>query len=727
MTTKSVLSQNGYVLKKEKFAEKMINEIKKELTAIPNVSSSFQERAKPFPIYWEDQNYIGLPRQYAVKKLGLPDKNVLPNGDDIDVKFLGKLRPIQKKAFDTIHNACKEEGGGILSLPCGFGKCFDGETLLRLYNGDLTFVKNLKPGQCLLSDNNTSCTVTSTSIGKGDMFKIEAGDFASMTVNAEHILCCWHSPSCKIVEITVGELMKLKPVDRYNYFAYRKLVTHYTKMCDEEDAYNYGFNSALINGTYKEEELNDATFYMLVTNVEARVAYLNGYINGIVENKDHFKMEFYYKSRLLNMFQLLSSLCIEFEDEYINGRYVINMPPFVKTQSLQISNTPVQITPVGESIHYGLIVTGSGRFYHWDSVVVHNTVTAIALATALKKKTLIIVHKEFLMNQWVESIEKFTTADIGIIRQKKVQVDDKDFVVGMLQSLASRKYPKDVLGSFGTVIIDECHHMGAPTFSKAFFKTTCKNIIGLSATVNRTDGMSHVFMKHIGSVKYQVKRENDSAVKVVVYKTRFQDTKMHFTWQKKISHVKMITDLVNSKQRNEFVLHIMRTLNVNRNILVLSERRKHLEYLSARLIELEPEFKTGFYVGGMKEKQLDETKNNARIIFATYQMAEEGFDCKKLDTLIMATPKKRIEQTVGRILRKTVAERDVHPLIIDITDNLSNFLGLYYKRLNFYKRMKYDKQSINFEAKNYLTHVRNEDFETINFDSASEKIMMSLI
>ena len=90
----------------------------------------------------------------------------------------------------------------------------------------------------------------------------------------------------------------------------------------------------------------------------------------------------------------------------------------------------------------------------------------------------------------------------------------------------------------------------------------------------------------------------------------------------------------------------------------------------------------------MKVSQLNESKTK-QILVATYSMAEEGFDCKALDTLIMATPKRRIEQCSGRIMRKKKNERIHIPLVIDIADMFSNFKNWNGQRLKQYQKKNY--------------------------------------
>lgn len=105
------------------------------------------------------------------------------------------------------------------------------------------------------------------------------------------------------------------------------------------------------------------------------------------------------------------------------------------------------------------------------------TVISLYIITLIKMKTLIVVHKTFLMDQWIDRIKQFIPdAKIGIIRQNKVDVENKDIVIAMLQSLTTRKnkYPTYIFDDFHFLIIDECHHICSKTFSEAFFQIGTK-------------------------------------------------------------------------------------------------------------------------------------------------------------------------------------------------------------------------------------------------------------
>lgn len=114
------------------------------------------------------------------------------------------------------------------------------------------------------------------------------------------------------------------------------------------------------------------------------------------------------------------------------------------------------------------------------------TVMGLYIISKLKKKTLVIVHKSFLLNQWIERIQQFLpTARVGKIQGQIVDIEDKDIVIGMLQSLSQKDYPEDLFDSFGLSIYDETHHLGAEVFSRCMMKTITNYTLGLSGTMQK--------------------------------------------------------------------------------------------------------------------------------------------------------------------------------------------------------------------------------------------------
>ena len=230
--------------------------------------------------------------------------------------------------------------------------------------------------------------------------------------------------------------------------------------------------------------------------------------------------------------------------------------------------------------YYGFEIDGNKRFVLGDCTVTHNTVVALNIACALKSKTLVVVHKEFLVNQWKERIEQFTDASVGLLQGKKIEVENKDIVIGMLQSISQFKYGSDILDQFQFVIYDECHHTSAEKFSQALFLLNSKYQLGLSATPTRKDGLTKVFKWFLGDVIYQVKRKQntDLIVKRYISTSDTEYYKEKHNVCNKPSPATMINNIVKYENRNIFIINLLNDLiNERRNILVLSERRGHLE------------------------------------------------------------------------------------------------------------------------------------------------------
>jgi len=464
----TILSKKGYSIKKSDFDSKLIDKIKSELTVKPFILSDYDDNTVPFPIYRESENYLYLPKFFGMSKFGTPNKNKLDDGEKINIEFKGQVRGNQIESIEKTLNAFSTHGGGILSLPCGYGK----------------------------------------------------------------------------------------------------------------------------------------------------------------------------------------------------------------------------------------------------------TVISLNLISKLNVKTLVIVHKEFLLNQWKERAATFTNAKVGIIQQNKLNIDGYDIVIGMLQSIALKDYPKDTFSKFGFVIIDEVHHIGARVFSRALPIVFSKYMLGLSATPNRKDGLSKVFEWHIGDTFYSIKRKQTNVVvnRLIIKCDDSQYSKIYYNMKGQSNLPKMINNIVEYKPRNKLILKILWHLyKSNRKVLVLSDRRGHLDYIYRSMINYTL-FKSilkvsslnkniieiiinrinikkisnicscGFYIGGMKQKDLknSESKN---IILGTYMMAAEAMDIPGLDTVILSTSKGDIEQAVGRILRKETSE--IIPVVIDIVDSFSSFETQSKKRKSFYNKNEY--------------------------------------
>jgi len=337
------------------------------------------------------------------------------------------------------------------------------------------------------------------------------------------------------------------------------------------------------------------------------------------------------------------------------------------------------------------------------------TVLGLNILSKIGKKTLIIVHKEFLLRQWLERIEQFLpTARVGKIQGSVIDIIDKDIVIGMLQSLSMKDYPEKLFDDFGFTIYDEVHHIGAQVFSRALFRNVSQYSLGLSATMKRKDGLSKVFKMFLGDVVYKKERKGEDNVLVRAIEYFHQDeeySKVVLNYRGQTNYTSMIKKLCEFNRRSEFILYVLKDVlekgESDQQIMILAHNKSLLQYLHDA-IKHRNIATVGYYIGGMKEVDL-KISEGKRVIIATYAMAEEGLDIKTLTTLLMATPKVDVNQSVGRILRKKRKES----LVVDIVDQHPVFQRHWAKRKTFYRKQKF--KVIKTDNVEYL----NDNWETI--------------
>ena len=322
------------------------------------------------------------------------------------------------------------------------------------------------------------------------------------------------------------------------------------------------------------------------------------------------------------------------------------------------------------------------------------TVCALYIASQLKVPTIVLVHNTFLRDQWIERISAFLPkARIGSVQGDKIDIEDKDIIVAMLQSVSLKEYAPDLFKDIGLTIIDECHHIASEAFSRAVPKLTCKHMLGLSATPDRKDKLMYVINWFLGPLLYKSDTSDKVDEKVRVEYYEFEPENPEYNEVIYNSSGVMFTSLMinkvtDYKPRNQMLIDILVDMvdEVDRQILVLSDRVEHTKLLYDML---PPAIKETACVLGREVKSAQRTEwcSTKRILIATYSMCKEGFDVATLNTLLIATPRPDVDQIVGRILRVEKKGRKIHPLIIDIVDPA--FRRQFQTRLSLYKSRNY--------------------------------------
>ena len=185
--------------------------------------------------------------------------------------------------------------------------------------------------------------------------------------------------------------------------------------------------------------------------------------------------------------------------------------------------------------------------------------------------------------------------------------------------------------------------------------------------------------------------------------------------------IKMMGNLVKLNERNLHLINIINALRKQeRKIIILSKYVDHLKVLKEgvdKLIKqdeeagliMEGEITTSFYIGSMKQWQREEAEESADIFFATNDLAREGLDIERLNTVVLATSQKDVNQSVGRAMRKILGDGDQCPLIIDFADNLSSFKNHSRLRKKFYKECKYNLEEYLIQNDKIISNNDNDN------------------
>lgn len=341
---------------------------------------------------------------------------------------------------------------------------------------------------------------------------------------------------------------------------------------------------------------------------------------------------------------------------------------------------------------FGVTLSSSSPFPRGGLVVLPcgwgKTVLALYVAAVLTKvKTVVLVHKQGLLEQWCDRVRQYLPdATVGVLQQDRIDVD-ADILVAMIQSVAKRNYSSH-LKDRGLVIVDECHHLGAPVFGTAMAKISAAWTLGLSATPERKDGLTSILFMTMGEIICRIERKQEPAfVTSVVFDEKVTQHEV-LSGNGRPMYAAMVNHLtINTRRNSVLATHIARLHRAGRKILVLSERIRQLEALHSMLVKNEgiDETEVGFYIGPSTPAERERC-SVCSIMLSTYQMAREGMDQKHLNALCLASPTSDLTQAVGRVQRTCGRERiGPPPLILDACDTFSIFQHQAKKRRRFFQ------------------------------------------
>ena len=330
---------------------------------------------------------------------------------------------------------------------------------------------------------------------------------------------------------------------------------------------------------------------------------------------------------------------------------------------------PFQEKAVGEMLarEFGTLSspTGSGK-----------TVMAIHMIARRRQPALIVVHTRDLARQWTQRIETFLdipTEQIGMIGGGKKTIGDR-VTVAMVQSLY--KCAEDVSQHIGHLVVDECHRAPSRTFTEAVTDFDARYMLGLSATPWRRDNLSRLIFWHLGDVHHQVDQQKlIESGHVLPAEVIFRETGFRPYFDPVQEYSKMLAELTANDERNRMIAADVARVAANGQgvCLVLSDRKKHCETLQSLLrfkYKLAAELLTGDLSSAQRAEVIDRLNaGRIKVLVATGQLIGEGFDCRDLTTLFMATPVRfsgRVIQYLGRILRPAPGKKQA--LVYDYVD-----------------------------------------------------------
>ncbi len=310
--------------------------------------------------------------------------------------------------------------------------------------------------------------------------------------------------------------------------------------------------------------------------------------------------------------------------------------------------------------------TGSGK-----------TVMALAMIAARKQPTLIVVHTKDLAQQWMERIETFCNIpqkEIGMIGGGKNRMG-QIVTIAMVQSLY--KQATDVSQKIGYLLVDECHRCPSRTFTEAVKAFDAQYMTGLSATPWRRDQLSKLIFWHLGDVHHEVDQKQleetgdilkaEAVIRPTTFKPYFDPIQ---------EYSKMLSELTQDNERNRLIAADVakEAQNAQGVILVLSDRKKHCQALYSLIHyghRIEAEVMTGDLKAAERQEIVERVNaGQVPVLIATGQLIGEGFDCKELSTLFLATPIRftgRLIQYLGRILRPAPGKN--HARVYDYVDS----------------------------------------------------------
>jgi superfamily II DNA or RNA helicase/very-short-patch-repair endonuclease len=332
------------------------------------------------------------------------------------------------------------------------------------------------------------------------------------------------------------------------------------------------------------------------------------------------------------------------------------------------------------------------------------TVVAAWLIAQRGVNTLVLVHRQQLLEQWIERLSAFLdlpAKSFGRLGGGRKQLTAK-LDVALIQSLVRHGVVNDRVADYGHLVVDECHHLSARSFELVARRAKARFVLGLSATVTRKDGHHPIIVMQCGPVRHRVDAKQQAAARPFAHQILVRPTAFRAPAEiepdPRVEFQRLYASLMIDEARNKMICSdVVCAVREGRWPLVLTERTEHLQNLSQQLSTVIPHVIT--MRGGMGRKELQaaldglaETAATAgRVVLATGRFIGEGFDDARLDTLFLTLPvswRGTIAQYVGRLHRFHEGKREVQ--VYDYADlNVPMLARMFDRRCRGYEAVGY--------------------------------------
>ena len=495
-----------YIKTSEIDTEKVADDLHIELPVSKYAKNQAPQYVYPYRLTSNDDLFI--PFGYGMKLLDTDKRPTRDSFKSSKFKFNGTLRPHQEQIKKEALHHLNRGGSVMISAYPGCGKCLKFDTPVVMFDGLIKSVQNVAVGDLLMGDDSTERKVLSLARGQEQMYDIIPENGDTFGCNASHILSLKSMSSEGIVDISVLEYLSLPEHVKDDLRLYRVPV-EFPERETYIRPYIYGTSFGKqdsprrILDSFKRNSRRNRL--ELVAGLLDTIGTCNTAYYDIKQSSLSIAHDITYVVRSLGFISTIIRDSNRVYTVRFSGPNSEHIPSISKKTRIPMDDrvvgealyTKFRVAPIQELDYYGFTIDGNHRFLLGDFTVTHNTITAIKIASTIKLPALVITKGLPIINQWRDSVERFSPdATCQIIKPKTTILEDRNFYV--VNAINASKIDSVLLKKIGLVIVDEAHQIMSEVLSKSLTHVTPRYLIGLTATPYRYDGYDSLLGLYFG-------------------------------------------------------------------------------------------------------------------------------------------------------------------------------------------------------------------------------------